>query len=165
MIQDALEISQEMKEAKRYFIDRTWYEQNNLDFDEVVRARFCESCRAKLGTETEERVPVFDKKTGRASFEFRRVPYGANPVRTIRDCCSRKKGFIAPDMPALEAVFRIYLANGNQPMPLEHVREQLLEWCPAGGCQWLMLPVEVLERLVASDNYYGIRPHALPVAA
>src|SRR5581483_11113883 len=39
----------------------------------------------------------------------------------IRDCCGKKKGFITPDMPTLEAIFRIYLANGNQPMPLAHV--------------------------------------------
>lgn len=155
---------QEPEEARRYFIDVSWFEENEIDFADVVRARFCDSCKAKLGTEVEERVPVFDRKTGRATFEFRRVPYGANPVKTIRDCCSRKKDFISADTPTLEAIFRIFLANGNQPMPMEHVREQLSEWCPGGGCQWLLLPVEVLERLVTADNYYGIRPHLLPSA-
>ena len=55
-------------------------------------------------------------------------------------------------MPTLEAIFRIFLANGNTPMTLEQVREQLAEWCPGGGCQWLLLPQELVERLVQNDT-------------
>ena len=62
-------------------------------------------------------------------------------------------------MPTLEAIFRIFLANGNQPMPLEHVREQLAEWCPGGGCQWLLVPIDQLERVIMSDTYYGLRQY------
>ena len=47
-------------------------------------------------------------------------------------------------------------------MTLEQVREQLAEWCPGGGCQWMMLPLETLERLVRADRYYGLRPLSLP---
>jgi hypothetical protein len=60
-------------------------------------------------------------------------------------------------MPTLEAIFRIFLANANQPMTLEQVREQLAEWCPGGGCQWLLLPHDMLERLVLNDRHYGLR--------
>jgi hypothetical protein len=147
-------------EQARYFIDRGWFDQHNLAFDDMVLERVCDSCRGRLGEEVEERYTVFDRKSGRSSFEFRRVTYGSNPVRVIRECCGKKKGYITPDMPTLEAIFRIYLANGNQPMPLEHVREQLAEWCPGGGCQWVMLPSETLARLVESDRYYGLRRHS-----
>ena len=47
---------------------------------------------------------------------------------------------------------------------LGHVREQLAEWCPGGGCQWLLLPLEQLERLIQHDRYYGIRPPAVGMA-
>lgn len=153
------------EETPRYYIDLSWFDENGLSFNDIAQARMCEECRAKLGTEVEERTPIFDKKTGRMTFEFKKVRYGSNPIRTIRDHCARRKGYITPEMPTLEAIFRIYLANGNQPMPLEHVREQLTEWCPGGGCQWLMLPTEALERLVQHDTYYGIRRHQLPTAA
>ena len=156
---------QTTEESPRYFIDTTWFEENGLSFVDIVRTRMCESCQAKLGTEVEERQPVFDKKSGRMTFEVKRVPFGSNPVRVIRECCSKKKNYIHPDMPTLEAIFRIYLANGNQPMPLEHVREQLTEWCPGGGCQWLTVPLQTLERLVQNDRYYGVRRHLMPTAA
>jgi hypothetical protein len=86
-------------------------------------------------------------------------------MKVIRECCSRKKNFIQPDMPTLEAIFRTYLANGNQPMPLSHVRDQLQEWCPGGGCQWLLLTDEQMERVISQDSYYGLRPHQLEIAA
>jgi hypothetical protein len=148
-----------VEEAVRYHIDRSWFDEQGLSFDDLLIERMCDGCRGKLGETVEERFTAFDKKSGRMSFELRRVPYGHNPMKVIREDCAKKKGYISPDMPTLEAVFRIYLANGNQPMPLEHVREQLAEWCPGGGCQWLMLPTETLERIVEHDRYYGLRRH------
>ncbi len=149
----------------RYAIDATWFDENGFSFDDVVQSRMCESCLERLDEEVEERYTVLDKKTGRASFEIRRARYGSNPIRVIRDCCSKKRNFITPDMPTLEAVFRVFIANDNKPLTLENVRELLAEWCPGGGCQWLLLPVEQLERLVQHDRYYGIRPSVVPEAA
>lgn len=147
----------------QYVIDTTWFDENRFSFDDFIQSRMCEACQERLDEEVEERYTVLDSKTGRASFDIRRSRYGANPIRVIRDCCSKKRNYITPDMPTLEAVFRVFLANGNAPLTLEHVREQLAEWCPGGGCQWLLLPLEQLERLVQHDSYYGIRP--APVAA
>jgi hypothetical protein len=155
------------EQAARYYIDTSWFEENGLDFDDVLRERMCDACQAKLGTEVEERQAVFDKKTGRMSFEVKRVPYGSTvqtKMKAIRDDCSKKRNFIQPEMTTLEAVFRVYLANANQPMTLEDVREQLAEWCPGGGCQWLLLPTDTLERLLQNDQYYGLRHHQLPTA-
>ena len=155
----------EQQAGTPYFIDESWFDENNFVFNDFVQARMCESCVGRLGEEVEERYTVFDPKTKRATFDFKKTTYGANPARVIRDCCSKKKDYITPDMATLEAIFRIYLANGNVPMPIGHVREQLAEWCPGGGCQWLLLPIEALERLVQNDRYYGIRPHAIATAA
>ena len=149
----------EVAEESRYVIDRDWFEARGLSFEDVVLERICDQCRGRLGETVEERYTAFDKKSGRMSFDLRKVPYGQNPVKVIRECCGKKKGYITPDMPTLEAIFRIYLANGNQPMPLEHVRDQLAEWCPGGGCQWLMLPMVTLVRLVEHDGHYGLRRH------
>jgi len=149
----------------RYTIDPTWFEENGFSFEDFVQSRMCDSCRERRDEEVEERYTVLDKKTGRASFEIRRGRYGSNPIRVIRDCCSKKRSFITPDMPTLEAVFRVFLANENNPLTLDNVREQLAEWCPGGGCQWLLLPVEQLERLVQNERYYGIRPAEVAEAA
>jgi hypothetical protein len=155
------ELEEETGTGTPYFIDTTWFDENDFSFADFAQARMCESCVSRRGEEIEERYTVFDKKSGRATFDFRKTTYGSNPTRVILDCCAKKKDFITPDMATLEAIFRVYLANGNVPMPLSHVREQLLDWCPGGGCQWLLLPMEALERLVQNDRFYGIRPHEL----
>ena len=143
--------------GRYYHADPSWFEENNLSFEDVVRARMCDTCRARIGQEVEERVPVFDKATGRMRFEVRQSTYGSDPLKCIREHCGRAKNYIHRDMPTLEAIFRIFLANANAPMTLDQVREQLAEWCPGGGCQWLLLPSEMVERLVQHDAHYGLR--------
>lgn len=156
----ALEGGDTAEEAPLYRIDTTWFGENNLSFDDIVRARVCDACRARFGQEVEERVTVFDEK-GRPHFETKKTVFGEDPMKVIHDHCRKAKNYITRDMPTLEAIFRVFLANDNQPMPLEHVREQLAEWCPGGGCQWLLLPIEIVDRLVKNDTYYGLR-QALP---
>ncbi len=147
-----------------YYVDQNWYEANGLSFHDVILARMCEACqaRAAAGEVAEERYTEYDPKTRRAFQRTRQVPFASNPIKRIREDCSAKKGYISPDMPTLEAVFRNYLANGNQPMPLSHVREQLVDWCPDGQCRWLMLSDEQLERIVGNDTHYGLRPFSTP---
>lgn len=157
--------SESADDAPYYHIDPTWFDENNLSFDDVVRARMCDTCRAKIGQEVDERAPVFDKATGRMRFEVTRTTYGSDPLKVIRDHCGRAKNYIHRDMPTLEALFRIFLANSNQPMTLDQAREQLAEWCPGGGCQWLLLPHELVERLVQNDRHYGLRQTTPPAAA
>jgi len=155
----------EAEDRDRYFIDGEWYESRDLSFTDILQARMCPQCQARLDEEEEERYPVADRRTGRVTYEVRRVRYGSRPLLVITRCCSRKGGFIAPEMSMLEAVFRILLANANQPMPLPHIREQLREWCPTGRCQWLLMPYEVLRQVVERDQLYGLKRHDLPEVA
>lgn len=148
---------------KRYFIDTHWFDRTSRSFRAVAEKRFCASCQAKLGTEVHERVPVIDQKTGRVVYETRSVPFGSNPTAVIRGCCGKEKGYIRADMPVLEAIFRVFLLNGNQPIELEAVREELMQWFPltsrAHGYS-----IELLQRLIEADDYYGLRefqPQAL----
>lgn len=143
--------------APRYAIDKSWYEAHGLSFEDVVRARMTEATRAQLGSEVTERVPVFDRESGRMQMEERTTVFGSDPIRVIREHDSRSKGFIQRDMSTLEAVFRVLLANGNQPLTVEQIREHLAEWCPGGGCQWLLLPADSLQRLLDRDTHYGFR--------
>lgn len=159
-----VEIEDEQEEV-RYYIDVDWYEQSHLSFPDVAADRMCPECQHRLDEEVEERVPTIDPRTRRATYELRRYKRRDRPMQRIRDCCSRKTGYIMLELPILEALFRILLANGNQPMPLEHIRDQLREWCPTGRCQWLLIPPESLRRVVDSDQFYGLRRHQMPEAA
>jgi hypothetical protein len=149
-------LEEEEQNKQRYFIDLKWYDQNRRSFPTMVRARFCAACKGKIGTETQERVPTVDPRTGRVVFEMRTVPFGSNPLSAIRGCCSKAPDYITPETPLLEAVFRVFLFNGNQPTDLEGIREQLGEWIPVAGKSHSYSP-EVIKRLIDKDSYYGLR--------
>src|SRR5437588_12145413 len=93
-------------EAARYYhADPSWFDENNLSFEDVVRARMCDACRVKIGQEVEDRAPVFDKATGRMKFEVQHSTYGSDPLKVIREHCGRAKNYIHRDLPTLEAIF------------------------------------------------------------
>ncbi|GAI07324.1 unnamed protein product, partial [marine sediment metagenome] len=45
----------------------------------------------------------------------------ADLLTTIKDCCSKTPGFITDKLPILGSIFRLFLANGNQPLDVEEL--------------------------------------------
>lgn len=119
----------------QWFIDLDWYQQNNRSFIALAEGCLCPDCRKRLRVEGGE---VSAKSL----------------LNNIKDCCSRDSGFITGELPIMESVFRLFLANGNQPLGLEGLREQLNE--RRGGDAY-RTSAEILPRLLKSDRYYGIR--------
>ncbi len=117
----------------RWFIDLDWYQQSHRSFLALAQHRLCPKCQKRL-------------KEGEISPE--------DLLATVKDCCSQTKGFISDGLPALEGIFRLFLANGNQPLDLEELGEQLRKW--RGGGIYPTSP-EVLSRILESDGYYGLR--------
>jgi len=118
-----------------WFIDFDWYQLNNRSFFIVARNCLCLKCRERLKVEEEEIA-------------------AADLLTTIKDCCSKEPEFITGEFPILESIFRLFLANGNQPLDLVELGEQLSEW--RGGDTY-RTSVEILSRLLESDQYYGLR--------
>ena len=119
----------------QWFIDLDWYQQNNRSFFALTQSYLCPKCRERLKVEKEE-----------AS--------AADVLSAIGDCCSKTPGFIAPKLPILESVFRLFLANGNQPLSLEELGERLIEWREGDT---YCTSAEILSRLLSSDQHYGLR--------
>ena len=46
----------------RYFIDEKWFTEHNKSFRAIAQTRMCASCRKKIGTEVQERVPTIDPR-------------------------------------------------------------------------------------------------------
>ena len=120
----------------RWFIDLDWYQQNNRSISALAEGYLCPKCRKQFSAEGKE-VST------------------AELLTTIEDCCSKDPGFIIGQLPILESIFRSFLANGNQPLTLEELGEQLSE--QRGGDTYRTLE-EILSRLLKSDRYYGLRP-------
>ncbi len=77
-----------------------------------------------------------------------------NLLAAIKDCCSQEPRFITGELPILESIFRLFLANGNQPLGLEELGRQLSEWRAENP---YYTSVEVLSRLLESDQFYGLK--------
>jgi hypothetical protein len=121
----------------RYFIDLDWYQQQERSFATLAASRLCPSSRKKEKTKSEAAL-----------------------LRTIKQCCSKRDGFITPNMPLLEMIFRLLLANGNQPLELGQMHEQLQKWLgDTNNARDLSIPK--LKRILDSDRYYGLRPAPL----
>jgi hypothetical protein len=118
-----------------WFIDLDWLEQNNRSFFILAQGGLCLKCRERLEGGKEEIS-------------------AANLIANIRDCCSKVPGFITDKLPILESIFRLFLANGNQPLGLEELGKQLGK--RRGGAPQRP-SVEVLSRLLGNERYYGLR--------
>ena len=128
------DISADLAEPQ-WFIDLDWYQQNNRSFIVLAEGCLCVDCRKRLTVEG-----------GEVS--------ATSLINNIKDCCSRNSEFITGELPILESVFRLFLANGNQPLGLEELREQLNEWRRGDAYR---TSAEILPRLLRSDRYYGLR--------
>jgi hypothetical protein len=118
----------------RYFIDLGWYQQQERSFATLATSRLCPTSRKKEKTKSEAAL-----------------------LRTIKQCCSKRDGYITPNMPLLEMVFRLLLANGNEPLELGQMQEQLQKWLgDTNNSRDLSIPK--LKRILDNDRYYGLRP-------
>jgi hypothetical protein len=123
------------KPAQRWFIDLDWLEQNNRSFLALAQGCLCSKCTKKQKGNTEPISP-------------------AELIATIEDCCAKSSGFISDRSPILDSIFRLFLANGNQPLSLQELSKQLAKWRGDNGPR---TSVEVLSRLLGDERYYGLR--------
>ena len=119
----------------RWFIDLDWYQQNNRSFFLLAESCLCSKCRERL-------------RAGESEISV------ADLLSAIIDCCSKTPDFITYKQPILESVFRLFLANGNKPLDVEELKEQLGEWRSGDTYR---TSAKVLSRLLRSDRYYGLR--------
>ncbi len=120
------------QDSPHWFIDLDWHQQNNRSFLALAQSCLCPKCQERL------------KEKASAADLF----------MTIKDCCSKTPNFITGKLPILESIFRLFLANGNQPLDLEKLESQLSEWRSGDTYR---ASAEILSRLLANDQYYGIR--------
>ena len=118
-----------------WFIDLGWYQRNNRSISTLIQSYLCHNCAEQLSKEGKENsVDAL--------------------LSAIKDCCSHVPDFITDQSPIMESVFRLFLANGNQPLDLEELGRQLGE--QRGGDVY-RTSAEILSRLLKNDHYYGLQ--------
>ena len=123
-------------------IDMTWWEENNRDIRVYIRELLCDECRAEcLDYQDQQYVDAIDDQTG----EVHRVD---GLWHCLRTCCGSKPGYIAPDAPIVDAAFRTFLANGNEPLSPRELHASLGHPSPS----------MLLQVFTRGPVYMGIRP-------
>jgi hypothetical protein len=128
------ESNPEEQSRESWYVDLGWYGPNRRSFFTLARCCLCPKCHKKLKADKEE--VAADKL-----------------IEAIGKCCSNQPGYITAEMPVIESVFRILLANNNRPMDTAELGERLRGWrgsVPGGSSG------NVLSRLLGNDRYYGI---------
>jgi hypothetical protein len=119
----------------RYFIDLKWHEEKGRSFFTMAQSRLCPSCRVKYASPPKTEAKLFT---------------------VFRDCCSKAEDFLSPNLPLREAIFRLLLSNGNQPLELGQIRAKLKEWLLSTGDN-RDISIRTLSRIMDNDSYYGFR--------
>lgn len=119
----------------RWAIALDWFQQNNRSISALIQNYLCPKCANQLSAEKKGNSPEA-------------------LMSTIQKCCSHTPDFIHDRLPILEGAFRLFLANGNQPLDLEELGNQLSE--RRGGDPYRTSP-ETLTRLLKNDRYYGLQ--------
>lgn len=126
----------------RFHIDMAWWDDQNRDIRVYLKDMLCDECQDTLeGMPMDEKVDWVDEETGEVS----RV----DPLwHSLRTCCAESPDFVNPNTPIVEAVFRTFLANGNQPLSVSELHERINR----------RPPQTLLRMLTAGEVYLGIRP-------
>jgi hypothetical protein len=138
----------------RFWIDIGAIEKSGRSFDVMVEQRLCAAARRRLGEGIEERQPRLDAAAGAVTFAAQHS--ALSPLDLIQRYCADDLDYLHPDLTLLEAVFRLFLLNGNTPMTLSQLREELDHW-PSFADRLRPLPDEQVVAMLVRDRYYGIR--------
>ena len=123
-------------------VDLDWWEEKDRNLRLSLYSRLCSECKELYASyEDTDDADWVDDQTA----EVTRVDALSH---TLRTCCSTKPDYITEDMPFVEAVFRLFLANGNTPLSSIELQQVLNR-----------RPAEVILRMLTGARIYnGIKP-------
>ena len=124
-----------------FHINFDWWKENERDWHVFLRALLCVHHQEALATlEPGQMIDWVDEATG----EVRQVD---GIQHALMNHCARQPDFVNPKTALVEAVFRVFLVNGNQPMSAEELAQRLNR--PAAT---------ILSTLTGPQVYKGLRP-------
>jgi hypothetical protein len=127
-----------------FHIDFDWWKQNESDWHVFLRSLLCPTHQQALAdVEEGEMIDWIDPQTAEVK-----------PVDGIQHAlmshCALQAGFVDEHTAMVEAVFRVFLANGNQPMSPDDLSSELNRSATT-----------ILRTLSGPRIYRGLRPLGL----
>jgi hypothetical protein len=125
----------------RYHIDYDWWEKSNRDLRIYLQSHLCPEHQALFADFAgDEQVDWIDPRTA----EVRRVD---GLEHTLHTHCSQQPDYISPQTTLINAIFCVFLANGNSPLTVEEI-----------AAKTGRMP-ETIQRTLSGDRIYkGILP-------
>jgi hypothetical protein len=125
----------------KFHIDYDWWDREDRDLEIYLRSHLCSEHKETFADlDASALVDNVDPDTA----EVTRVPGIQNILITH---CAQQPDYITRQTSLVNAVFRVFLANGNSPLTAQEIAERL-------GRQ----PYLVLRTFSSSRVYKGIRP-------
>ena len=125
-----------------FHIDFAWWKKNERDWHVYMRSLLCaEHQEAFANTEEGETIDWIDPVTA----EVKPVEGVQNALMTH---CVKQPDFLTSQTALVEAVFRLFLTNGNVPMSSGEL-----------GARLNSPPETILRTLAGARVYKGIRPY------
>jgi hypothetical protein len=124
-----------------FHIDFDWWQKNERDWHVYLRSLLCpEHQEAFANAEEGQMIDWVDPLTA----EVKPVEGVQN---TLMSHCVKQPDFLTEHTALVEAVFRLFLTNGNVPMSSEEL-----------GSRLNRPPITILRTLAGARVYKGIRP-------
>lgn len=121
--------------AIRWAIAPDWFDKNNRSISDILKGCLCSKCTDILCSGEKVSPPE-------------------TIIEAIKNCCSQSPDFINERTPLYESIFRFFLRNGNNPVTLQELSEQLNLINP--GNTYRNSP-EILLQILKADRYYGLQ--------
>lgn len=102
-----------------FHIDWSWFERNQFNAEQVIRNQLSEKVAKRFPEGTEvATLDYIDPETGEVS----RVDAMREAIMAE---CQWEPDYISPDLPLIQNVLRIFLANNNQPLNSVQLAQRL----------------------------------------
>jgi hypothetical protein len=128
--------------STKFHIDYNWWDRTDRELDVYLRSHLCEEHQeAYSEMEGDAKVDTIHPETA----EVTRV---LGIQHTLITHCAVQDNYLTPQTTLVNAVFRVFLANGNTPLSPEELGERLSR------------PARMILRTLSSPRVYkGIRPY------
>lgn len=125
-----------------FHIDYEWWNKSDRDLRVYLRSHLCHEHRAQIA-ESEANLDMIDWVDPRTAEVIRRDGL----VQLMRTHCSQQPDYISDHTGLVDAAFRVFLINDNQPLTPRQLADRLERD-----------PEIVLKTLAGKQVYQGLRP-------
>jgi len=125
----------------KFRVDLEWWKLQDRNWRNSLVLFLCPEHQALFAHATDEQeMDLVNPETGE-------VTRGDGLIRTLVEHCAKQEGFISPNAPLVDSVFKVFIINDNQPLTAVELAERIGK------------SADIILRTIGTTRVYkGIRP-------